>query len=153
MPQLQNDERKSNESGVKAMWFRTMFIGAATVAGMFGTVAVATAGPSVPAYVCDTAHLVTAACDVATLGQEISPDRASAALVNAQSLVERGVDPLPTRVPAPAREAGSGQYTVRAGDTLSGIAQARGVSVRDLVRLNPVIVNPNRIRAGQVINV
>ncbi len=41
-------------------------------------------------------------------------------------------------------------YTVRARDTLSGIAAARGVKLRDLIRANPSI-NPNRLKVGQTI--
>ncbi|MFK7888037.1 MAG: LysM peptidoglycan-binding domain-containing protein [Gammaproteobacteria bacterium] len=43
-------------------------------------------------------------------------------------------------------------YTVRAGDTLSGIAQTNGVSVDALIAANPQISNPNLIMPGQVIN-
>ena len=39
--------------------------------------------------------------------------------------------------------------TVRAGDTLSGIAQANGVSLSALIRANPQILHPDLIRPGQ----
>ena len=47
---------------------------------------------------------------------------------------------------------GARTYTVRSGDTLSGIAQRFGTTVRELQRLNN-IQNPNLIYAGQVIRV
>lgn len=40
-------------------------------------------------------------------------------------------------------------YTVRAGDTLSGIAQKNGATLSGLMDLNPEIQNPDRIYAGQ----
>jgi murein DD-endopeptidase MepM/ murein hydrolase activator NlpD len=48
---------------------------------------------------------------------------------------------------------GSGNYTVRSGDTLSGIAQRHGVSLSALIAANPQISNPNLIHAGQQINI
>ena len=47
---------------------------------------------------------------------------------------------------------GSAGYTVRLGDTLSGIAAKHGVSVQALVNANR-ISNPNLIRAGQTLTV
>ncbi|MDH7501801.1 MAG: LysM peptidoglycan-binding domain-containing protein [Verrucomicrobiota bacterium] len=43
-------------------------------------------------------------------------------------------------------------YVVRRGDTLSSIAVAHGVKVRDLVQANPSI-DPNRLRVGQTIRI
>lgn len=43
-------------------------------------------------------------------------------------------------------------YTVKAGDTLSGIANDNGMSVGELVTLN-AIADPDRIAAGRVLNV
>jgi spore coat assembly protein SafA len=48
---------------------------------------------------------------------------------------------------------GGGSYTVRSGDTLSGIAQQHGVSLSALIAANPQISNPNLIYAGQQINI
>ena len=47
---------------------------------------------------------------------------------------------------------GSAGYTVRLGDTLSGIASRHGVSVQALVSSNR-IANPNLIRAGQTLTI
>lgn len=67
--------------------------------------------------------------------------------------------PSPTAVPptptgaAPAPAPGSGgtaKYTIKPGDTLSGIAAQYNITVDDLVKLNN-IANPNDIQAGQVI--
>jgi peptidoglycan hydrolase-like protein with peptidoglycan-binding domain len=42
--------------------------------------------------------------------------------------------------------------TIRAGDTLSSVADDHGVSLQALLDANPQISDPNRIHAGQVIN-
>ena len=42
-------------------------------------------------------------------------------------------------------------YTVRAGDTMWGIAQRNGLTLEELVALNPQIRNPNRIYVGDVV--
>jgi peptidoglycan hydrolase-like protein with peptidoglycan-binding domain len=42
-----------------------------------------------------------------------------------------------------------GEYTVRRGDTLSGIARKKGVSLNALIAANPQITNPNLIHPGQ----
>jgi len=55
----------------------------------------------------------------------------------------------PTPAPAPS---GGGSYTVKSGDTLSGIAGRVGCSVSTLVSLNN-IANPNLIYPGQVLKV
>ena len=48
---------------------------------------------------------------------------------------------------------GGGQYTVRGGDTLSRIAQNNGMSLSQLLSLNPQYrSNPNLIRVGERIN-
>ncbi len=43
-------------------------------------------------------------------------------------------------------------YTVRSRDTLSSIAKAHGVSLRELVQANPQLANPDRISVGQALN-
>lgn len=45
------------------------------------------------------------------------------------------------------------RYTVRQGDTLWDIAEKYGVPVREIVRLNPNIKNPNLIKEGEDIDV
>ncbi|MGO4702936.1 LysM peptidoglycan-binding domain-containing protein [Dyella sp. 2RAB6] len=45
-----------------------------------------------------------------------------------------------------------GSYTVKSGDTMSGIAARHGVSLPALLAANPQISNPNRIYPGQVIH-
>lgn len=46
----------------------------------------------------------------------------------------------------------SDEHIVKAGETLSGIAAERGVSLDALLTANPQIVNPNRIQIGQVVH-
>ena len=45
----------------------------------------------------------------------------------------------------------AGLYTVRAGDTLGEIAGSRQISLQNLLRLNPQIIDPDIICAGQTI--
>lgn len=59
----------------------------------------------------------------------------------------------PTTAPAPGGVTGAtGKYTIKPGDTLSGIAQEFGITVEELVKLNN-ITDPNQIQAGQVLTV
>lgn len=48
---------------------------------------------------------------------------------------------------------GSNYQTVVRGDTLSRIALRNGMSLSQLLALNPEITNPGRIRIGQLIRV
>jgi len=43
-------------------------------------------------------------------------------------------------------------YTIKYGDTLSGIAARTGKSISELMRLNPSITDPNKIYAGRTIS-
>lgn len=43
-------------------------------------------------------------------------------------------------------------YTIKSGDTLSGIANKYGTSVSELMNLNPYITNANKIYAGKTLN-
>jgi LysM repeat protein len=54
--------------------------------------------------------------------------------------------------PPPPPPAGT-TYTVQPGDTLSGIAEAFGVTLDELLAVNPQITNPDLIFVGQVINI
>lgn len=56
--------------------------------------------------------------------------------------------PLPPLQPTPTP---GDTYTVRSGDTLSGIAAKFNTSLSVLLILNPEITNPNLIKVGQVI--
>ncbi len=60
----------------------------------------------------------------------------------------------PQTSPAPSTPSAgtSGGYTVRAGDTLSDIARAHGVSLQSLIAANPQIRHPDLIFVGQRIN-
>lgn len=56
----------------------------------------------------------------------------------------------PTPAPAPAKPAAAGTYTVKKGDTLSGIAAKYGTTYQQLAKING-IPDPNKIYPGQVI--
>jgi LysM repeat protein len=55
----------------------------------------------------------------------------------------------PPTTPPPAS---GGSYTVQKGDTLRKIAERIGVTVNDILKVNPKITNANVIYVGQVIN-
>lgn len=55
--------------------------------------------------------------------------------------------------PAPSGPQLSGAYTVQPGETLTSIAAIRGTTVGQILAANPSIVDPNRIYAGQSLNV
>jgi len=44
-------------------------------------------------------------------------------------------------------------YVIQPGDTLTSIAARFGVTVEDIVRVNPILVNPNAIYPGQIIHI
>jgi murein DD-endopeptidase MepM/ murein hydrolase activator NlpD len=58
----------------------------------------------------------------------------------------------PVKPGAPAKAARASEYTLRTGDTLSRVARQLGVSTATLAEANG-IADPNRVRAGQVLNV
>lgn len=76
---------------------------------------------------------------------------ASLYLPTAQSAAPAPAPISPTPTPTPTPSAGS-SYSVRSGETLSGIAKAQGTTVDELMRLNPSIKNPNLIYSGQSLN-
>ena len=55
--------------------------------------------------------------------------------------------------PGPVIPPGVVRYTVRPGETLYIIAARFNVTIQEIVQANPTITNPNRIGAGQEINV
>jgi lysozyme len=58
----------------------------------------------------------------------------------------------PTPQPAPAPKPTTTTYTVKAGDTLSGIASRYGTTYQELARING-IADPNKIYPGQVLKI
>lgn len=59
---------------------------------------------------------------------------------------------IPGYAPAPVYYQTYNTYTVQWGDTLGKIAASYGVSVTDILAVNPQIWNPSMIYTGQVIN-
>jgi LysM repeat protein len=69
------------------------------------------------------------------------------------SALSSGSDPAAAASAAGSSgQAAGGSYQIRPGDTLSQIAQRQGTSVRELMRLNPQLSDPNKIRAGATLN-
>ncbi|HEY0071837.1 MAG TPA: LysM peptidoglycan-binding domain-containing protein [Chloroflexia bacterium] len=60
--------------------------------------------------------------------------------------------PTPTATPQAQPTAAPVTYVVKAGDTLSGIADIFGVTVDDIVRANN-IADPNALQVGQVLTI
>jgi spore coat assembly protein SafA len=80
-------------------------------------------------------------------GQRINvPGAAPAPVEQAPETPAEPVEPAEPDLPAST-------YTVRSGDSLSGIAGRAGVSLADLLRANPDIRNPNIIYPGQQIQI
>ncbi len=65
----------------------------------------------------------------------------------------RGDSFQPSAPAKPRPASGSGSYTVRSGDTMSGIAARHGVSLSALERANPQVKNPNLIYVGERLNI
>lgn len=63
-----------------------------------------------------------------------------------------GVDDGKTTTPVPPVHPAGGTYTVKVGDTLSGIATSHGLSLRGLEDANPQVKNFNLIYPGQVLH-
>lgn len=61
--------------------------------------------------------------------------------------------PVAPAAPAAPAAAPANQYKVQSGDTLSKIAKDTGKSIQDLMKANPQIKDPNRIRAGDTYNI
>ncbi len=77
---------------------------------------------------------------------------AEAIFANSSGSPAPGPAPAPGPSPGPSPAPGGGTYTVRSGDTLSGIAQRHGVSLDALIAANPQIRNPNLIYPGQTVH-
>ena len=76
-------------------------------------------------------------------------------IIEANNLTQFDSAPADAPQPTPEPEQPTEQqtYTVQSGDTMWGIAQAYGMSLDDLVALNPQISDPASIYPGDVINV
>ena len=64
-----------------------------------------------------------------------------------------GMPNVPGAVPGGGVPGAGSQYQIQAGDNLSQIAQANGMSVDQLLAANPQITDPNMIFAGQALNI
>ena len=61
--------------------------------------------------------------------------------------------PTPQPTPQPTPEPKKEYYTVQSGDTLWGISQKYGISLNQIISLNPQITNPDLIYPGQKVRV
>lgn len=68
-----------------------------------------------------------------------------------QELLYPGTAPVPPK-PKPTPAPAATSYTVKSGDTLSGIATAHGLTLAQIEHLNPQISNPNVIAVGETIH-
>lgn len=89
---------------------------------------------------------------------EAAPTAAERAAPGAVDPAAPGATPAPDQAaagaPSPAAgDAATSAYTVQPGDTLSEIAAKTGQSVDELLQANPQLSDPNRIRAGEAVNV
>lgn len=66
----------------------------------------------------------------------------------AQELDQVPQTTAPAQANTPYYSGTSGDTMVRRGQTLSGIAKDKGMALQDLLRLNPDIADPDRVRAG-----
>jgi LysM repeat protein len=71
-------------------------------------------------------------------------------LTDPNALVVGQILCIPGVAPGPTCPAGTTTYTVRAGDTLFGIAQRLGTTVAELQRLNPG-VDPSSLQVGRIL--
>jgi LysM repeat protein len=94
--------------------------------------------------------LVLAACGVLLVAL-VGCDTGGLGSGNRVKLVITPVD-TPTATALAAPTAAPTTYTVRPGDTLSGIAALFGVTVDDIVRVND-ITDPNVLSEGQVLTI
>lgn len=58
---------------------------------------------------------------------------------------------LLSAAPVFAQGSGTAEYAVKHGETLTSIAKRFGLTVDQLLAVNPAITNPNLLRTGQVI--
>lgn len=62
--------------------------------------------------------------------------------------------PAPVQQPQPTQQAPASQnYTINYGDNLTKLSKQFGVSIADLMLANPQITDPNKIYAGQKLNI
>jgi GH25 family lysozyme M1 (1,4-beta-N-acetylmuramidase)/LysM repeat protein len=62
-------------------------------------------------------------------------------------------NPAPQKPAAQPAAPTSGSYTVKSGDTMSGIASKNGIATQALVDANPQIKDPNMIHPGDVLKI
>lgn len=76
-------------------------------------------------------------------------------IIESNGLAQFDTVPAPAPAPVPVKPSApaAGTYTVKSGDTLSGIAAAHKITLAAIIAANPQIKDPNRIWSGNVVNI
>lgn len=89
----------------------------------------------------------------ASNGAPVAPANTPApAPAPATTTTDIGIGTLTTIPKNPITTPATPSYTIKSGDTLSGIAAANKTTVADLLKANPSITNPDVIQAGAALN-
>ncbi len=96
--------------------------------------------------------ILGAALSIAALAGCSAPSTSADATTPVPATTRVDVVATPDYTPTPVSTTIVERYTVRNGDTLSGISQRYDISVDDLMRLNG-LANPNSLQVGQVLKI
>ncbi|QAY16135.1 lysin A [Arthrobacter phage Sonali] len=81
-----------------------------------------------------------------------APAPAPAAPKPVQAAPKPAVKPAPKPAAKPVVKVGANQVQVKAGESMSAIARARGFTLAAMIAANPQVPNPNIVHVGQVLN-
>lgn len=66
---------------------------------------------------------------------------------------ENGNKPTPTPTPKPTETSSDSEHLIASGENLTRIAKKHGMSIQDIMKLNPNIKDPNAIKAGEKLKI